>query len=246
MRVGHDHREVSKVFGTLLTMWKAFHYSPKKAEKLIEIQAILNSPELKVTKNPVTQDGWQGSGVFVPSGNVCLLLFVRLRNSMEMLRHMGYRGCYVHTRLLHVCICYVISSTVAKLQASLQAKDLDLASVPVLVDSTLSRLIELKENPSSTTWFKDHRNVFTDSNLLGERNIYRASGFSGNGRKRKRKRTRKRKRKRKSRQNCTFYGMGRQSCKYIARPVQVLHEHPPPTWIVTTLSHTHQGHLHIV
>ena len=64
-----------------------------------------------------------------------------------------------------------ILHTVAKLQASLQAKELDLASVPLLVDSTLSRLIELKENPLSTTWFKDHRNVFTDSNLLGERNI---------------------------------------------------------------------------
>ena len=24
-----DHREVSRVFGTLLTAWKSFHYSPK-------------------------------------------------------------------------------------------------------------------------------------------------------------------------------------------------------------------------
>jgi hypothetical protein len=53
-----------------------------------------------------------------------------------MLRRMGNRGCYVHTSLLHACRCYVISSTVAKLQASLQAKELDLASIPVLVDST--------------------------------------------------------------------------------------------------------------
>ena len=69
-------------------------------------------------------------------------------------------------------LCDVLH-TVAKLQASLQAKELDLTSVPVLqlVDGTLSRLKELKESPSSSTWFKDHRNVFTDSNLLGERNI---------------------------------------------------------------------------
>ena len=38
------------MFGTLLTMWKMFHYSPKKAEKLAEIQAALDSPELKVQK----------------------------------------------------------------------------------------------------------------------------------------------------------------------------------------------------
>ncbi len=29
------------MLGTLLTIWKAFHYSPKKAEKLAEIEAVL-------------------------------------------------------------------------------------------------------------------------------------------------------------------------------------------------------------
>ena len=41
----------------------------------------------------------------------------------------------------------------------------------MLVDGTLSRLKELKENLHSSTWFKDHKTVFTDSELLGERNI---------------------------------------------------------------------------
>ena len=45
-----EHIEVKRVLGTLLTTWKAFHYSPKKAEKLAEIQAELNSPELKMLK----------------------------------------------------------------------------------------------------------------------------------------------------------------------------------------------------
>ena len=38
------------MLGTLLTIWKAFQYSLKKAEKLAEIQAELNSPELKMLK----------------------------------------------------------------------------------------------------------------------------------------------------------------------------------------------------
>ena len=42
-----EHGEVKRMFGTLLTMWKMFHYSLKKAEKLAEIQAALDSPELK-------------------------------------------------------------------------------------------------------------------------------------------------------------------------------------------------------
>ena len=47
--------EVKRVMGTLLTMWKTFHYSPKKAEKLVEIQAVLNAPELKIHKPSETR-----------------------------------------------------------------------------------------------------------------------------------------------------------------------------------------------
>ena len=32
-----EHPEVKKILGILLTIWKTFHYSPKKAEKLAEI-----------------------------------------------------------------------------------------------------------------------------------------------------------------------------------------------------------------
>ena len=60
--------------------------------------------------------------------------------------------------------------TVAKLQASLQSKDIDLASVPTMVDSTTKRLKEMKD-VSSSTWFKDHSMVFTDTAQLGSRNI---------------------------------------------------------------------------
>ena len=45
-----EHSEVKRMFGTLLTMWKMFHYSPKKAEELAEIQAALDLPELKIQK----------------------------------------------------------------------------------------------------------------------------------------------------------------------------------------------------
>ena len=67
-------------------------------------------------------------------------------------------------------LCDVLH-TVAKLQGSLQSKALDLATVPVMVQSTISRLQEIKNDVSSTTWFKDHTTVFTDTNELGTRNI---------------------------------------------------------------------------
>ena len=58
------------MLGTLLTIWKAFHYSPKKAEKLAEIQAELNSPELKMQKPSDTR--WLARERAVHSVRRCL------------------------------------------------------------------------------------------------------------------------------------------------------------------------------
>ena len=61
-----------------------------------------------------------------------------------------------------VACIYMLSDvvhTVAKLQGSLQGKEIDLAIVPGMVESTTKRLKELKENTNSSTWFKDHCSV---------------------------------------------------------------------------------------
>ena len=50
LHAADEHNEVKRMFGTLFTMWKMFHYSPKKAEKLADIQAAFDSPELKIQK----------------------------------------------------------------------------------------------------------------------------------------------------------------------------------------------------
>lgn len=39
-----------KFKGILLTIWKTFRYSPQKTEKLVEIQAVLDAPEIKIHK----------------------------------------------------------------------------------------------------------------------------------------------------------------------------------------------------
>ena len=50
VHAANEHREVQRALGTLLTIWKTFHYSPKKTEKLMEIQAVLDVPEIKIHK----------------------------------------------------------------------------------------------------------------------------------------------------------------------------------------------------
>ena len=41
---------IKHVYTTLMTLWKFFHYSPKRAESLKEIQKLLDLPELKIVK----------------------------------------------------------------------------------------------------------------------------------------------------------------------------------------------------
>ena len=66
--------------------------------------------------------------------------------------------------------CYQ-SKIQSKHQGNLQAKEIDLASVPGMVDSITKWLQELKGMVRSITWFKDHSLVFTDNSQLGAKKI---------------------------------------------------------------------------
>ena len=41
---------IKHAYTTTTSLWKFFHYSPKRAETLKEVQLVLDLPELKVTK----------------------------------------------------------------------------------------------------------------------------------------------------------------------------------------------------
>ena len=45
---------IKHVYTTLMTLWKFFHYSPKRAKSLNEIQKVLDLPELKIVKQSDT------------------------------------------------------------------------------------------------------------------------------------------------------------------------------------------------
>ena len=115
------------MLGTLLTLWKAFHYSPKKAENLVEIQSILNAPELKVTRPSNTR--WLARERCIHS------LF---RTFEELYKESGDAEAYGLSKLLctykFVACLYMLCDVL--LLNSKQVHKLDLASVPVLVDGT--------------------------------------------------------------------------------------------------------------
>ena len=174
LNAADEHREVKGVVGTLLTIWKAFYYSPKKAEKLAEIQAVLNAPELKMVKPSDTCWLSRERAVRAVRRSLPALVttFEEIYNEKGDAETHGIATLL--TKYNTVACIYMLSDvlhTVAKLQGSLQGKEVDLASVPGMVESTLDCLKELKEDTNTTTWFKDHSAVFTDNMQLGDRNI---------------------------------------------------------------------------
>ena len=168
-----EHTVVKRVLGTFLTIWKAFHFSPKKAEKLAEIQAELKVSEIRMQKPSDTR--WLARERAVSAVRRSLPALVSTFE--EIYAETGDAESHGIATLLMkyktVACIYMLSDVlhiVAKLQGSLQAKDIDLASVPSMVGSTTKRLLELKDVTSST-WFQEHSLVFTDDAQLGEKHI---------------------------------------------------------------------------
>lgn len=105
MHAAKKLNEVMRVLGTLRTMWKEFHHSPKKAEMLIQIQAVLNSQCLKST-NPVTQGGLHESDVYVLCNErfeLWLKDFRRYMMTVVMLKCLALPCICAHINLLLVC-----------------------------------------------------------------------------------------------------------------------------------------------
>ena len=50
MQAANSTTGIKHVYTTLTALWKYFHYSPKRAESLKEIQHVLNLSEMKVIK----------------------------------------------------------------------------------------------------------------------------------------------------------------------------------------------------
>ena len=174
LSAANDHIVVKRVLGTLLTIWKVFHYSPKKAEKLALIQAVLQSPEIKMTKPSDTRWLSRERAVRTVRESLPALVttFEEIYNETGDAESHGVALLLVNyiTVASIYMLCDVLH-TVAKLQGSLQGKSIDIASVPAMVNGTITRLKELKDNTETSTWFKNHMNVFSDDSLLGSRNI---------------------------------------------------------------------------
>ena len=126
-----------------MTLWKFFHYSPKRAEHLESVQQVLDLPELKVTKASDTR--WLAHERCVKAVKESYVAIVTALESFYEQTHeseaLGLSKAL--SRKSTVTAMYLLDFVlpqVAKLSKCLQTEKLDLTAISGLVDSTLLTL----------------------------------------------------------------------------------------------------------
>ena len=125
---------------TMLTLWKYFHCSPKRAESLKEIQHVLNLPEMKFIKPSDTR--WLAHEWCVKAVKVSYTaLVVTLDSNYQNFHAPEALGLYkALSKFTTIAAIYPLDYTlplVAKLSKSLQTEQLDLSMISSLVKAVL-------------------------------------------------------------------------------------------------------------
>ena len=130
---------IKYVYTTLMTLWKFFHYSPKRAESLKEIQKVLDLPELKIVKPSDTR--WLAHECYVKavkaSYSSIILALENIYETSHEPEALGLsKALYSHSTIAAMYLLDYILPQVEKLSRALQAKHLDLSLISSLVDAT--------------------------------------------------------------------------------------------------------------
>ena len=133
---------IKHVYTTLMMLWKFFHYSPKCAESLKEIQKVLDLPELKIMKQSNTR--WLAHERCVKAVEVSYSSIVFALENIYETSHepeaLGLsKALSSHSTIGAILLDYNLPQ-VAKLSRALQTKHLDLSLISCLVDANFNSL----------------------------------------------------------------------------------------------------------
>ena len=147
-------RAVSRVQSNILAIWKLFHYSPKKAAVLREIQAALAHPQLKMLKPGDTRWLSHRNSVHAIRRSFSPLV-VALESIYE---EQGDAKAFGLAKLVRsynfiaaVSMLCDALDPVARLCTALQAKTLDFAELSFLVDACIADLEAMLNSPDEAT-----------------------------------------------------------------------------------------------
>ena len=131
---------IKHVYTTLTTLWKFFHYSPKRTECLKEVKRILDLPELKIIRPSDTR--WLAHERCVKAVKASYSAIVMALNNIYETTHVpealgiSKALCKKSTVAAIFLLDYTLPQ-VAKLSKTMQAENLDLTAIADLVDATL-------------------------------------------------------------------------------------------------------------
>jgi hypothetical protein len=151
-------KAVSRVHSNILAIWKLFHYSPKKAAVLCEIQAVLAHPQLKMLKPGDTRWLSHRNSVHAIRQSFSPLV-VALESIYEENDDAEAFGLAKLVKsynfIASVSMLCDALDPVARLCTALQAKVLDFAELNFLVDTCIGDLQAMMSSPSEATeYFK--------------------------------------------------------------------------------------------
>ena len=134
---------IKHVYTTLTTLWKYFHYSPKRTERLKAVQRVLDLPELKVIKPSDTR--WLAHERCVKAVKESYIAIVHALNDIydEMHEPEALGISKALCKKSYIAAIYLLDYVlpqVAKLSKTLQAEKFDLTVVSALVESVLHSL----------------------------------------------------------------------------------------------------------
>lgn len=140
VQVANSTHGIKHVYTTLTSLWKYFHYSPKQAECLREIQRVLDMPEFKIVKPSDTC--WLAHEHCVKAVKENYSAIVIALNNIYEVTHepeaLGmYRALSKKSTIAAMFLLDYVLPQVAKLSKTLQTENLDLTIISSLVEATL-------------------------------------------------------------------------------------------------------------
>ena len=151
---------IKHVYTTLTTLWKFFHYSPKRCQNLKEIQKVLDIPELKIVKPSDTR--WLSHEKCVSTVKKCYGAIVSALETIYQESNkpeaLGISKILSKpSTLIAIYLLDYILPEVSKLSKSLQTEKLDLSIISNLVDATLHTLEDVLQ--PAAKWVLDLQEV---------------------------------------------------------------------------------------
>ena len=145
LQAANHTEEIKHVDITLITLWKFFHYSPKRSENLEEVQRVLNLPELKIVKPSDTRWLPHERCVKAVKANYAAIV-ITLENIYDQSHEPEALGISKalskESTLSAIFLLDFVLPLVFKLSKCLQTEKLDLSIISSLVHATLHTIDE--------------------------------------------------------------------------------------------------------